>query len=251
MSRYIPHDGATCFLALQFILVQEARAEFFRAIANRLRPGGVLASSDLAPDVGSNVYDALLRAWVTTGERNIKTCSIGHKHYKIDITTMKDVNAQIKFYKEQVNKGDIPKTYTALVKYVIRLRTVLSGNLSENYSFGSIFQGYMDYTYFYYSNDFLKNRKLKMGLVFNHSTTQFEVWMLGQTISIQRKYWEYFKTTKWNKNRTTKPQYAVLETVLFDNPDFNDVDKLSKQIEDKLVRVTEEIIHDIKTSKLD
>lgn len=60
------HDGATCFLVSQFILEQEARSEFFRAIASRLRPGGVLASSDLASDVGSNVYDALLRAWLHT-----------------------------------------------------------------------------------------------------------------------------------------------------------------------------------------
>lgn len=53
------HDGATCFLVSQFILEQEARSELFGAIASRLRPGGVLASSDLASD-GSKVYDALL-----------------------------------------------------------------------------------------------------------------------------------------------------------------------------------------------
>jgi tRNA (cmo5U34)-methyltransferase len=58
------HDGATCFLVSQFILEQEARSEFFRAIANRLQPGGVLASSDLASDAGSNAYDALLRVWL-------------------------------------------------------------------------------------------------------------------------------------------------------------------------------------------
>jgi tRNA (cmo5U34)-methyltransferase len=57
------HDGATCFLVSQFILVPDARSEFFRAIANRLRPGGILASSDLASDVDSHAYDALLRVW--------------------------------------------------------------------------------------------------------------------------------------------------------------------------------------------
>jgi tRNA (cmo5U34)-methyltransferase len=57
------HDGATCFLVSQFILVPQARGEFFRAIANRLRPGGVLASSDLASDVDSPAFDALLRVW--------------------------------------------------------------------------------------------------------------------------------------------------------------------------------------------
>lgn len=58
------HDGATCFLVSQFILAQDARTEFFRAIADRLQPGGVLASADLASDLGSNVYDALLRVWL-------------------------------------------------------------------------------------------------------------------------------------------------------------------------------------------
>lgn len=58
------HDGATCFLVSQFILAQEARVEFFRAIARRLRPGGVLTSSDLASAVDSSGYDALLRVWV-------------------------------------------------------------------------------------------------------------------------------------------------------------------------------------------
>lgn len=58
------HDGATCFLVSQFILVQQARSDFFRAIANRLRPSGFLASSDLASDGDSSAYDALLRAWL-------------------------------------------------------------------------------------------------------------------------------------------------------------------------------------------
>ena len=163
---------------------------------------------------------------------------------------MKDLNHYVDIYKEQLKKGDIQEAYVGLVKYVTRLGTTLSKNLSESFSFGSLFQGYMDYTYFYYTNDFLKKRKLKMGLVLNHSKMQFEVWLLGQTIPIQEKYWEYFKSTKWNKNRTIRPQFSILEAELIVNTDFNDLEKLSRQIEDKLVLVTDEIIKDIKTSKL-
>lgn len=57
-------DGATCFLVSQFILEQEARIAFFGAIAARLRPGGVLASSDLAADTRSGAYEALLDVWL-------------------------------------------------------------------------------------------------------------------------------------------------------------------------------------------
>jgi hypothetical protein len=163
---------------------------------------------------------------------------------------MKDLNHYVDIYKEQLNKGDIQKAYISLVKYVTRLGTTLSKNISERYSFGSLFQGYMDYTYFYYSNDFLKDRKLKLDLVLNHSTMQFEIWLLGQTIPVQEKYWQYFKATKWNKGRTTKPKYSILETVIVTNPDFNHLDKLSKEIETRLVVITEEIIATIKNSKL-
>jgi hypothetical protein len=163
---------------------------------------------------------------------------------------MKDLNYFVDKYKEQLDKGDIQEAYIGLVKYVTRLGTNLSKNLTDTYSFGSLFQGYMDYTYFYYSNDFLKKRKLKMGLVLNHRKMQFEIWLLGQTIPLQEKYWEYFKSTKWNKHRITRPQYSILETTLIEKPDFNDLDKLTRQIEEKLVLVSNEILQDIKTSKL-
>ncbi|WP_368565157.1 class I SAM-dependent methyltransferase [Pseudoxanthomonas sp. UTMC 1351] len=66
LSTEDPHDGATCFLVSQFIVAQEARSEFFRAIASRLKPGGILASSDLASDIESDGYEALLRVWLNT-----------------------------------------------------------------------------------------------------------------------------------------------------------------------------------------
>ncbi|WP_207763533.1 DUF7000 family protein [Leptospira meyeri] len=163
---------------------------------------------------------------------------------------MKDFNDYVNLYKEQLQIGDIQEAYAGLVKYVTKLGTNLSKNLSKSYSFGSLFQGYMDYTYFYYSNKFLKDRKLKMGFVLNHPKMQFEVWLLGQTIPIQERYWKYFKNTKWNKNRTTKPQYSILETVIIENPNFNDLEKLSNQIEKSIVLVTTDIIQDIKASKL-
>lgn len=58
-----PYDAATCFLVSQFILDPEARADFFRGIAARLKPDALLASSDLASDVTSPEYERLLPVW--------------------------------------------------------------------------------------------------------------------------------------------------------------------------------------------
>ena len=58
------HDAATCFLVSQFIMEHDARSDFFRSIARRLKPGGILTSSDLASDVRSNAFESLLKTWL-------------------------------------------------------------------------------------------------------------------------------------------------------------------------------------------
>ncbi|HEU5133556.1 MAG TPA: hypothetical protein VFU13_00305 [Steroidobacteraceae bacterium] len=57
--------GNTCLLVSQFIVDRETRSRFFRSIADRLRPGGMLVSSDLASEVGSYNYNALVHAWMS------------------------------------------------------------------------------------------------------------------------------------------------------------------------------------------
>lgn len=56
-------DAATCLLVSQFMLDREARSGFFREIAQRLKPGAILVSSDLASDVRSTAYESRLGVW--------------------------------------------------------------------------------------------------------------------------------------------------------------------------------------------
>lgn len=60
----VPYDAATAFLVSQFLLDRGERVGFFDGIRQRLRPGGVLASSDLASDMSSPEFAALLPAWM-------------------------------------------------------------------------------------------------------------------------------------------------------------------------------------------
>ncbi len=59
-----PCHAATSFLVSQFILDRAARTEYFRSIAARLQAGGILATSDLASDVSSAEFEALVGAWM-------------------------------------------------------------------------------------------------------------------------------------------------------------------------------------------
>lgn len=64
LPEQAPFDAATCLLVSQFMLERDARIDFFRDIAARLGPGALLASSDLAADVTTPAYAALLDTWL-------------------------------------------------------------------------------------------------------------------------------------------------------------------------------------------
>lgn len=160
---------------------------------------------------------------------------------------MKNLNHYVAIYKDQLNKGDILIAYNELVKFVMKLRVDFIKNLSEQYSFSGILHGYMDYTYFYYTNDFLKSKKLKLGLVLNHLEMRFEIWLLGNTIAVQKNYWDLLKKSKWNKDKTEMPKYSILEAVIENEPDFDELPLLSQRIEKRLVVVSDEIINAINT----
>lgn len=55
---------ATSLLVSQFLLGREERTAFFRNIAQRLHPDGILVSSDLSADVDSTAYTSLLTIWL-------------------------------------------------------------------------------------------------------------------------------------------------------------------------------------------
>lgn len=63
------YDGATCLLVSQFILDEATRTDFFRQIAARLVPGGIIVDADLSFDTHTDDYDSLLAVWqrVLTG----------------------------------------------------------------------------------------------------------------------------------------------------------------------------------------
>lgn len=56
-------DAATAFLVSQFILDRAERTAFFQSMADRLQPGGLLVSSDLAGSLDTAEGQSLLETW--------------------------------------------------------------------------------------------------------------------------------------------------------------------------------------------
>ena len=134
-----------------------------------------------------------------------------------------------------MEKGVIQAAYRGLLQYIMDLRTHFKNKYPDYFVSGNIYQGYMDMTYFSFIPESLKQRKLKIAIVFIYDTFRFEVWLGGYNKQIQSKYWKLVKESDWNKYRipsNIKGLDSIVEYTLVDNPDFSDLDALTKQIEE-------------------
>ncbi len=156
---------------------------------------------------------------------------------------MESLQEYVNEYRKQLGKGVIQRAYQGLMEYIMDLRTQFNKKFPD-FAPGNVYHGYMDMTYFPIFPKSLKDRKLKIAIVFIHDTIRFEVWLAGYNKQIQTKYWKLFKEGNWNKYRipsTIKGVDSIIENTLVDNPDFSDLDTLTKQI----VRGTLNFIKDI------
>jgi hypothetical protein len=147
-------------------------------------------------------------------------------------------------YKKQLKKGYIQEAYQGLMGFFRDLRAHFRNRYPEYAVSGSIYTGYMDMTYFSIFPDSLKTSKLKIAVVFNYGKFRFEVWLSGSNRNVQEKYWELLRETDWNKYHLASNPRAVdyvIDHILINNPDFADLDALTREIE----RGTLDFIRDI------
>lgn len=158
---------------------------------------------------------------------------------------MKTSNDYLQAYKKQLEIGDIQIAFKEITDYMLGLRTLLNKKYADDFYLGNFSQHYLEMTYFTFTPTSLKDQKLKIGVAFNHQKLRFETWLVAQNKQIQKQYWDIIKDSDWNKYTIpTKVDntFSIIETVLLDNPDFNDLQLLTEHIEKKLF----EFIDDMK-----
>ena len=147
-------------------------------------------------------------------------------------------------YKKQLEKGAIQEAYKGLMEYIMDLRTHFKNQYPDYFVSGSIYYGYMDMTYFSFFPKSIKDRNLKIAIVFIHEAFRFEAWLAGFNKQVQTKYWKFFKESDWNKYHivsTTKGVDSIIEYILVDNPDFSDLDTLTNQIERETLKFIQDV----------
>jgi hypothetical protein len=147
---------------------------------------------------------------------------------------MNSLNDFVIEYKKQLTKGDIQKAYRGVIEYIMALKTFLKNKYPDYCVSGNLYQGYMDMTCFSLFPESLKSKKLKIAIVFIHDKIKFEVWLAGVNKQIQTKYWKKLKEKDLKEYRmplSLNGVDSIIEYTLAENPDFNDLDALNRQIE--------------------
>ncbi len=154
----------------------------------------------------------------------------------------KSLHSRIPAYKAAFSSGELQKTYQDLVGIVQNLRTEFAKKYKSEYSIANVLHGYIDFTYFYLQNDYLKKKKLKLAIVFKHKNTNFELWLLGQTKDVQILYWKKLREVKW-VNPEAMPEYSIFEAPLLLDPDFDHSSKLTESIHSQFKTLSQEILN--------
>ncbi len=133
----------------------------------------------------------------------------------------------------QLGKGSIQKAYRALLSYMMSLRMHFVNKYGDP-AVSSLYQGYMDMTYFALFPPSLRRRNLKVAVVFNYAAFGFEAWLTARNRKVQREYWELFRDSHWAEYRVVTPAEgidSIIECDLAKDFDFSNPDALTSRIE--------------------
>lgn len=146
---------------------------------------------------------------------------------------MKELNQLIHEYTNQLQDGEIQAAYKGILAFIGKLRIGLIKKYPQN-EIGSMYQGHMDVTFFSFKTEQLKNKGLKIAIVYLHEKGAFEVWLSAQNRDIAKKY-EFLQARDTAAGliifHDEANQDAIIECTLSSTPDFEDPDSLSDLID--------------------
>ncbi len=156
---------------------------------------------------------------------------------------MHSIRKDLEEFQRQLRKGSIQKAYKALLSYMMDLRTHFKNSYPDS-AVSGLYQGYMDMTYFALFPPPLKQRDLKIAIVFNYDAFRFEAWLAGSNRQVQRQYWELFRDSQWPKYRVVTPGRgidSIVECDLAEDFDLSDPDALTLSIETATVAFIDDV----------
>jgi len=150
---------------------------------------------------------------------------------------MNTLNDNVKEYTLQLNKGHIQKAYKGIMNFMSELKAYLERQ-HPDYITSALYFGYMDMSYFAFTPSILKNKKLKIAIVYLHEECKFELWLAANNRKIKEEYVRILSNK--NLGRFTLSQIqpgidSIIASSIMEQPDFNNLSELKKQLEIRII----------------
>lgn len=146
---------------------------------------------------------------------------------------MKALNQHVNRYTDLLQEGEIQEAYKGILAFMGKLRSDYSHRKAVLQVSGGLYQGYMDMTYFPLTNEILKERDLKIAIVYLHPQKTFEAWLSARNRAVIGQYRTLFTDSLIGGVEVYHDESnedAILECVLTDAPDFDHQDALSETL---------------------
>lgn len=157
---------------------------------------------------------------------------------------MENLQSNIDAYLTELQKGRIQKAYRGIIAFMSGLKNNLEKTFPDFYT-GTLYQGYMDMTYFPFTPPALKHRKLKIAIVYLHETGKFEAWLGGINRKVQADTITQLMDQDIGTYRLSEVLPGVdsiIETTLVNHPDFDQPEKMTSTIEEKLIDFINDVL---------
>ncbi len=146
---------------------------------------------------------------------------------------MKTLNDLIKEYTHHLQQGEIQIAYRGILEFLGKLRAEFI-KIHPHYDVSGIYQGYMDMSYFSFSTKSLKDKGLKIAIVYLHEKGDFEVWLSARNRDIAKSYASILNSNilgDTNIFHDMNNPDAMIECILTATPDFGDQSSLIHTID--------------------
>ena len=161
---------------------------------------------------------------------------------------MKRLNQKIDAYTDLVRQGEVQTAYRGIMDFMGQLRAAFTGCKPDITVGGGLYQGYLDMTYFSLNTNLLRERGLKIAVVYLHDRKAFEAWLSARNRTILAQYRAFFDDMILDEvevfHDETNPD-AVLECLLTESPDFDHPEKLMADLvsrTEKFIAAVQKII---------
>jgi len=152
----------------------------------------------------------------------------------MEVYAMSEFYQQMERFQQELQKGYLQDAYKGLFSYIANIRSIFKRKYPQFSIGSSIYPGYMDMTYFSIFTPKLKERKLKIAVVFTYETFSFEVWLSGVNRAVQEINWKLIEEKQWQEYPVASDPLKedhIIKSVLVDRAQFDKIDMMTNSIE--------------------